>query len=66
MKRKEVARKVCEKKKGRSLKIRTITTILNLETKNADVYVFEGAHLRIAWNSPEAEPAYKGSYAYTN
>jgi len=49
---------------GIEAKGRTITTIINPDTKTVDLYEFSGFHLRIKWNSPEAEKAYVGSYRY--
>ena len=42
----------------------TMTTIINPDTKTVDIYRFQGFHLRIPWNSPEAKKAYVGSFRY--
>jgi hypothetical protein len=41
---------------------KTITTIINPDTRTVDVYEFDGFHHRIAWNSAEAQKAYVGSF----
>jgi hypothetical protein len=62
--RKEKALKEIEAKTGKKAKPRTMTVIINPETKTADVYEFDGWHDIIRWNSPEAKAAYKGSVTY--
>lgn len=52
------------KQTGMKLKGTTVGIILNPSTKKADVYVFEGFHSRIAWKSPLAAKAYKGTVSY--
>jgi hypothetical protein len=52
------------KQLGQDVKGRTLTTILNPDKKTVDVFVFNGFHSRIAWNSDAAKAAYKGTYAY--
>lgn len=51
-------------KLGKPVKARTITVLLNPDTKTADLYQFDGWHNRIGWNSDEAKKAYKGSVTY--
>ena len=53
-----------ERLTGKKYKPKTITTIINPDTKTVDVYEFDDFHLRIAWNSPEAKRAYVGTYQY--
>lgn len=53
-----------EKELGRPVKARTITVILNPDTRTADLYSFDGWHDRIGWNSPEAQAGYMGSVTY--
>lgn len=43
---------------------KTMTTIINPDTKTIDIYEFSGFHSRIRWNSAEAKAAYKGSFRY--
>lgn len=56
--RKNRALKELEKKSGMKLKPRTLTMIINPDTKTADVFFFKGFHRRIAWNSRQARAAY--------
>lgn len=49
---------------GRKATAKTMTVILNPDTKTADLFEFKGFHSRIAWNSPEARRAYKGTFRY--
>lgn len=50
---------------GRRAVGRTITTIVNPDTKVVDVYSFEGFHSRIGWSSAQAREAYVGSVRYS-
>lgn len=43
---------------------KTFTSIINPDTKIADVYLFDGFHSRIGWSSAEAKKAYLGSFKY--
>jgi hypothetical protein len=43
---------------------KTITTIINPDTRIVDVYEFDGFHSLIRWNSQQAKDAYKGSFTY--
>ena len=52
------------KKLGKPVKSKTITCLINPDTKTVDIYEFEGWHDRIGWNSPEAKKSYKGSVSY--
>jgi phage-related protein (TIGR01555 family) len=65
LERKAAALKRHQKETGRKVVGKTITTILNPDTNTADIYEFTGFHSRIAWNSPEARAAYRGTYAYS-
>lgn len=49
---------------GKKLKGKTICLIMNPDTKQVDMHVFDGFHSRISWNSPEAKKAYVGSFDY--
>jgi hypothetical protein len=51
-------------KVGRPIKAKTVTLILNPDTKTADVFMFDGFHRRIAYNSEQAKAGYVGSYNY--
>ena len=64
LERKNAALKEVSRSLGRPVKAYTMTTILNHDTRTADIYKFSGFHLRIAWNSPEAQKAYVGSFKY--
>jgi hypothetical protein len=55
----EVSRRI-----GKKIKGRTMTVILNHDTKTADLYSFDGFHDRIGWNSEAAQKAYIGSVNY--
>lgn len=63
--RKQAVIKQLEKEfPGQKIKPRTLTVIVNPDTRTADVYEFDGFHDRIGWNSPEAKKAYRGSVRY--
>jgi len=64
MQRKQNALRTLSKETGRKLKPMTVTTIINPDTKTADVFQFEGFHLHIRWGSDETKKAYVGSYRY--
>lgn len=49
---------------GKKMKPQTLTTIINPDTRTADVYLFDGWHDSIRWNGPEAKAAYRGSVQY--
>lgn len=49
---------------GEAFKSRTMTVLLNPDTRTADVHIINGFHLRIGWNSPESKAAYVGSFKY--
>ena len=42
----------------------TMTVLFNPDTKHADVYVLEGYHKRLGWNSKELISGYVGSFYY--
>ncbi len=62
--RKEKVIKALEKETGKKISPRTMTVVINPDTKTADVYVFEGWHDRIDWQSDLAKKSYKGSVKY--
>lgn len=62
--RKNKALKDYQKETGKKVKAKTLTLIVNPDTKTADVFVFDGFHLRVAWNSPEAKAAHVGTFKY--
>lgn len=62
--RKKKALAEVSKKVGKSVKAKTMTVLLNPDTKTADLYMFSGWHDRIAWNSDAARKAYIGSVQY--
>ena len=43
---------------------RTITTIINPDTKTFDVYVFKGYHRYVGWDSPLAIESFAGTFKY--
>lgn len=49
---------------GKKIKPRTMTVIINPDTKTADVYEFDGLHDRIDWQSAQGKAGYKGSVKY--
>jgi hypothetical protein len=49
---------------GGPVKAKTMTVIINPDTKTADVFEFDGWHDRISWNSEQAKTAYKGTVKY--
>lgn len=53
-----------EKELGHKIKARTMTVLINPDTKTADLYSFEGWHDYIGWNSDAAKKAYVGSVKY--
>jgi hypothetical protein len=55
-------KELAAKRDGRTMKGVTMATIINPDTRTADVYRFNGFHLRIAWAN--AEKGYVGSYKY--
>lgn len=64
MSRKKSALAELEKTKNVKVAPKTLTTILNPDTKTVDLFMFDGFHSRIPWNSPEAKKAYVGTYHY--
>ena len=62
--RKEIAMKQIATNIGRPVKGRTLTVIINPDTKVADVFEFDGFHQRIGWNSQEAKQGFKGTFKY--
>lgn len=62
--RKENARRALSRKHGTNLGARTATLIINPDTKSADLYIFEGFHKRIGWNSPQAKTAFVKTIKY--
>ena len=62
--RKAAAIKELSKQLGRRVKGRTLTVIINPDTKTADIHVFEGFHQRIGWNSQQAKDGYRGTVKY--
>lgn len=52
------------KKYGTPIKAKTLTTIINPDNHTADVYLFDGFHSAIRWNSDEAKKAFVGTFHY--
>jgi hypothetical protein len=53
-----------KKKYGAKVQGKTVTAIINPDTKTADLFQYDGFHLHIRWNNDEAKKAYVGSYQY--
>lgn len=49
---------------GKPVKGFTLTSIINPDTRTADVYKFKGFHLYLRWNSEQAKAGYVGSFKY--
>jgi hypothetical protein len=64
--RKQQALKQISKELGRKVTGSTFALILNPDRKQADMFRFNGFHLRIGWNSPQTSKAYVGTFAYGN
>jgi hypothetical protein len=62
--RKEAVLAELQARTGKKAKPRTMTVIINPDTRTADVYVFNGWHDILRWRSEEAEAAYRGSVVY--
>lgn len=62
--RKQAVIKQLEKQTGQKVKPRTMTVVINPDTKTADIYEFDGLHDRIDWQSPLAHKSYKASVKY--
>ncbi|HLI84490.1 MAG TPA: GNAT family N-acetyltransferase [Bryobacteraceae bacterium] len=62
--RKQQALDRASKALGRKLTGHTYATIINPDTKTADIYHFPGFHLRIGWNSPQAQRGYVATVKY--
>jgi capsid protein len=62
--RKAKCLKNLSKELGKPVKAKTMTVIINPDTKTADIYEFDGWHERIGWKSEEAKAAYVGSVKY--
>lgn len=65
MERKQRALQEVSQEVGRQLKPRTLTMILDHDRGIADMYMFDGFHSRIGYNSPLARSGYVGSFTYT-
>ncbi len=62
--RKQQALNDLSKALGKKIKAYTYGVIINPDTKRADIYRFDGFHLRIPWNSSQAKAGYVGTVAY--
>lgn len=62
--RKNEAVKEFSQRLGQPIAGKTLTLIINPDTKTADVHMFDGFHSRIGWNSEQAKAAYKGTFSY--
>lgn len=64
MARKQRAVAIVSKETGHTVTLKTIAMIINHDQCTADLYRFDGAHLRIGWSSDQAKQGYVGSYKY--
>lgn len=62
--RKQAALEKYAAETGVPVKAKTLTMVLDTDKKVADVFEFDGFHIRIPWNSDKAKSAYVGSYSY--
>jgi 2'-5' RNA ligase len=62
--RKQAVIKELEEATGQKIKPRTLTVIVNPDTQTADVYLFDGLHDRIDWQSDLAAQGYHGTVRY--
>lgn len=46
------------------MRTQTMTVLFNPDTKHADIFMFEGYHKRIGWNSEQMKEGYVGSFFY--
>lgn len=53
-----------EKKLGRKVSAKTLTFIVNPDTRTADVFEFDGFHPVIRWNHEQAKSGYKKTVKY--
>lgn len=63
-KRKKLEIAKLERELGYSVKGKTMTVIINPDTKTADLYEFDGFHDRIGWTSEQAKSGYVKSVRY--
>ncbi len=50
---------------GKKVVGKTATVIIDPDTQTADLFMFDGFHKRIGWNSEKARESYVGSFEYT-
>jgi hypothetical protein len=50
---------------GRKQEALTATLIINMDTHTADIFVFDGFHKKIGWNTAETAAAYVGTVSWT-
>jgi hypothetical protein len=62
--RKEDVLREFEKIMGYSLKRQTMGVIVNPDTKMADIFLWDGWHNRVGWNSDLAKASYRGTVKY--
>jgi hypothetical protein len=62
--RKEAAIAQAEKELGGPVHPRTMTVVVNPDTRTADIYSFDGFHDFIGWRSSMAADGYIGSVKY--
>lgn len=62
--RKKAVIAAIEKESGQKIKPRTLTVAINPDTKIADIYIFDGFHDRIDWQSDQAKAGYQQSVKY--
>jgi hypothetical protein len=64
MDRKMAVLKEYQQKYGNKVQGKTVTAIINPDTRTADLFQYNGFHLNIRWNSDETKKSYVGSYSY--
>ena len=63
--RKEAAVKEVERTLGGKVGRETVALIVNPDTKTADIYRFNGFHLRVGWKGEQAKSGYVGTFKYS-
>jgi hypothetical protein len=64
LERKTKAMKDLEQRLGHPIKPRTITAIINHDTRTADLFSFDGFHPRVGWTTKQAKDAYVGTFRF--
>ena len=64
LQRKQATLDEFSKRLGTPVAGKTLTIILNPDTRSADIHIFDGFHSRIPWNSDQAKAGYVGTFRY--